>query len=113
MLKILWKRGEIAPDEQFLLLSTIFCYLMLDLYVKKGIRFSLRDKRLFEITKVEITRVDCIYILGVFTEKPYYSKPLEGSVVYSPTKSSSRDVSDVRINHGSLQSDWTSVLFRS
>ena len=59
MLKILCKRGEIAPEEQFLLLSTIFCYLMLDLYVKRGIRFSLRDKRLFEITEVEITRVDC------------------------------------------------------
>ena len=60
MLKILWKRGEIAPEEQFLLLSTIFCYLILDFYVKTGIRFSLRDKRLFEITEVEITRVDCI-----------------------------------------------------
>ena len=59
MLKILWKRGEIAPEEQFFLLSTIFCYLMLDFYVKTGIRFSLRDKRLFEITEVEITRVDC------------------------------------------------------
>ena len=60
MLKILWNRGEIAPQEQFLLLSTIFCYLMLDFYVETGIRFSLRDKRLFEITEVEITRVDCI-----------------------------------------------------
>ena len=59
MLKILWKRGEIAPQEQFLLLSTILCYLMLDFYVKGEIRFSLRDKRLFEITEVEITRVDC------------------------------------------------------
>ena len=60
MLKILWKRGEIAPEEQFLLLSTIFCYLMLDFSVKTGIRFSVRDKRLFEITEVEITGVDCI-----------------------------------------------------
>ena len=60
MLKILWKRGEIAPKEQFVLLSTIFCYLMLDFYVKTRIRFSLRDKRLFEITEVEITRVNCI-----------------------------------------------------
>ena len=59
MFKILWKRGEIAPEEQFLLLSTIFCYLILDFYVKTSIRFSLRDKRLFEITEVEITRVDC------------------------------------------------------
>ena len=62
MLKILWKRGEIAPEEQFLILSTIFWYRMLDFYVKTGIRFSLRDKRLFEITEVEITRVDCIII---------------------------------------------------
>ena len=52
--------GEIAPEEQFLPLSTVFYYLMLDFYVKTGIRFSLGDKRLFEITEVEITRVDCI-----------------------------------------------------
>ena len=58
MLKILWKRGEIAPEEQFLLLPTIFCYLLLDFYVKTGVRISLRDRRLFEITKVEIMRVD-------------------------------------------------------
>ena len=64
MLKILWKRGEIAPpEEQFLLLSIIFCYLMLDFYVKTGIRFSLQDKRLFEITEVRITRVDCVTFL--------------------------------------------------
>ena len=62
MLKILRKRGKIAPEEQFLPLSTIFYYLMLDFYVKTGIRFSLRDKRLFEITEVEITRVDCIVL---------------------------------------------------
>ena len=63
MLKILWKRGKIAPEEQFLPLSTIFYYLILDFYVKTGIRFSLRDKRLFEITEVEITRVDCSYVV--------------------------------------------------
>ena len=60
MLKILWKREEIA--EQFLFLSTIFCYLMLDFYVNTRIRFSPRDKRLFEIFEVEITRVDCTSI---------------------------------------------------
>ena len=60
MLKILWKRGEIAPEEHFFLVCTIFCYLMLDFYVKTRIRFSLRDKRLFEITEVEITRANCI-----------------------------------------------------
>ena len=65
MLKILWKRGKIAPQEQFLPLSTIFYYMMLDFYVKTGIRFSLRDKRLFEITEVEITRVDCTHLLIV------------------------------------------------
>ena len=43
MLKILWKRGEIAPEEQFLPLSTIFYYLMLDL-LKQGSDF------LFEIS---------------------------------------------------------------
>ena len=62
MLKILWKMGEIAPEEQFLPLSTRFYYLMLDFYVKTGVRCSLRDKRLFEITEVEITRVDCTCI---------------------------------------------------
>ena len=61
MLKMLWKMGEMAPEEQFLPLSTIFYYLKLDFYVKTGIRFSLRDKRLFEMTEVEIMRVDCTY----------------------------------------------------
>ena len=60
ILKILWKRGEIAPEEQFLLFSTIFFYMLLDFHVKVGTRFSLRDKRLFEISEVEITRVNCI-----------------------------------------------------
>ena len=35
---------------------------MLDLYVKTRIRFSLRDTWLFEITEVEITRVDCMFV---------------------------------------------------
>ena len=42
MLKILWKRGEIAPEEQFLLLSTIFCYLMLELMLNSDQIFSSR-----------------------------------------------------------------------
>ena len=46
------ERGEIALEEQFLLSSTIFCYMMLESYVKTRIRFSLQDKRLFEITRV-------------------------------------------------------------
>ena len=61
MMNILWKRGEIAPEEQFLLFSSIFCNLILDFYVKTRTRFSLRDKRLFEITEIEITRVDCTF----------------------------------------------------
>ena len=60
MLKILWK---------MISLSTILYYLMLDFYVKTGIRFSLRDKRLFEITEVEITRVDCT-VISVFHQNP-------------------------------------------
>ena len=48
----------------FHLLSTIFSYQMLDFYVRTRIRFSLRDKRLFEITDVEITSVDCIFFLS-------------------------------------------------
>ena len=34
--------------------------LILDFCVKTRTRFSLRDKRLFEIIEVKITRVDCI-----------------------------------------------------
>ena len=59
------ERGEIAPEEQFLLPSTIFCYLVLDSYVKTRIRFSLRDKRLFEITEVEITRSTVVVCISV------------------------------------------------
>ena len=44
---------------QFLLFSTIFCCLLVYLCVITGTRFSLRDKRLFEISEFEITRVDC------------------------------------------------------
>ena len=58
--------GEIAPEEQFHPLATIFYYLMLNFYVKTGIRLSLRDKRLFEITDDEITRIDCIKNMHVY-----------------------------------------------
>ena len=44
-------RSNFSPYPQY------FFYLMLDFYVETGIRVSLRDKRLFEITEVEITRV--------------------------------------------------------
>ena len=46
------------------LVSTVFCILVLDYCVKTRTRFSLRDNRLFEITEVEITRVDCIFVPG-------------------------------------------------
>ena len=39
----------------------MFGYLNQDFYVKIRTGFSSRDKRLFEINGVEITRVDCIY----------------------------------------------------
>ena len=45
---------------------------MLDFYVKTGIRFSLRDKQLFEITEVEITRVDCIVFENFIKSGPSY-----------------------------------------
>ena len=41
-----------------------------------------------------------IYIFGVCTEKPY-SEPLERNVVYIAITTSS-DVSDIKINYGSL-----------
>ena len=39
ILKILGKRGEIAPEEQFLLFFTIIWYLLLDFHVITGTRF--------------------------------------------------------------------------
>ena len=33
---MMWKRGEIAHVEQFLLFSTIFSFLLLDFHVKQG-----------------------------------------------------------------------------
>ena len=60
---IYWKYCGKGEKLQFLLFSTIFCNLILDFCVKTRTRFSLRDKRLFEITEVEITRVNCIIFL--------------------------------------------------
>ena len=51
MLKILWIMGEIAPEEQFLPLSTIFYYLMLDFDVKTGILNSDVKTRFVSLTK--------------------------------------------------------------
>ena len=44
----------------FFLFSSILCYLLLDFHVKTRTRLSLRCWRLFEISEVEIKRVDCI-----------------------------------------------------
>ena len=62
ILKILWKRGEIAPEDEFLVFFffTILYYLFLDFHVKIGTIFSLRDKRSFEISDANIKRVDCM-----------------------------------------------------
>ena len=83
ILKILWKRREIAPEEQLLLFSTIFFYLLLDFHVKAGIRFSLRDKRLFEISEFEITRVNCIcdYAYRTYTVDSRYLE-FQGAIKY-------------------------------
>ena len=35
-------------------------YLLLDVHIKAGTRFSLRDKQLFKISEVEIAKVNCI-----------------------------------------------------
>ena len=56
--------GAISP-----LFHNIF-YMLLDFHVKAGTRFSLRDKRLFEISEVEITRVNCIFMMESMQGSP-------------------------------------------
>ena len=46
----------------------MFYNLILDFCVITRTRFFLRDKRLFEITEVKITRVDCIMINSLLPE---------------------------------------------
>ena len=78
--KILWKRGEIAPKERFLLFSTIFCYLLLDFHVKTGIRFSLRDKRFFKISGRDNESqlyINSLYRKDVIRELPRLSRLLD------------------------------------
>ena len=55
----MWKRGDIALS---LLFHNIF-YMLLDFHVQAGTRFSLRDKRLFEISEFEIARVNYTYFI--------------------------------------------------
>ena len=95
-LKILWKREEIAPEEQLLPFFTIFWYVLLDFHAKTGTRVSLRDKRLFEISKAEITRVDCI------CDRTHYgatqSKPQSWGLFFSEHQSSSEKGSTLKGN---------------
>ena len=46
-----------------------FVTFFLDFHVKTRTRFYPRDKRLFEITEVEITKVDCNYLNYIFKRK--------------------------------------------
>ena len=57
-----------GKGEKLLLRSNFSSYPQY--FVTTRIRFSLRDKRLFEITEVKIMRVDCMYILWVEAEAP-------------------------------------------
>ena len=66
ILRILWKRGEIALGA-ISPLSTIFCHLLLDFHVKTGTGLSPREKQLFQINEAEIKNVDCKYILIIST----------------------------------------------
>ena len=54
------EKGKIAPVSP--LIHNILLPDVGFLCLKQGSDFSLRDKRLFEITEVEIARVDCISI---------------------------------------------------
>ena len=73
---MLWSEISREPDnKKSLALSTIFCYLILDFYVKTRTRFFLRDKRLFEITEFEITRVDCTVGKDITWPDHLYHKP--------------------------------------
>ena len=98
ILKILWKR-EIA---QFLLFSTIFCYLLLDFHVKTGTRFSLRDKQLFEISKVEITKANCISIWKVCFSWQYLVNFSISTPSYSSLSLKNTPLSDFIAAHADL-----------
>ena len=67
-MKILWKRVESAPQKQFLFFSTILFFTCYKIFMfRQRPDFLLRDKRLFKLSKVEITGVNCIpYISTCF-----------------------------------------------
>ena len=56
----MWKRGEIAPSSSF----PHYFVLLSEFHVKTGTRFSLRDKRYFEISEFEITRFENMFNFG-------------------------------------------------
>ena len=62
------EKGKKCSPGAIFLFSTIFCNLILDFCVKIRTRFSPRDKRLFEIIEVEITRVDCIFLATFYND---------------------------------------------
>ena len=64
------EKGRNCSSEAISPLIHNFSYLMLDFCVKTRRSFSLRNKRLFEITEVEITRVDCNLILSNCANSP-------------------------------------------
>ena len=76
----MWKRGEI------LLFSSIFCCLLVDLCVKTGTTFSLRYKRLLEISEVEITRVECMFSPSRFYLQLFLVHILDITIVMVLTK---------------------------
>ena len=65
-------------------------YVLLDFHVLVGTRFSLRDKRLFEISEVEITRVSCIstrfkvYLAAVYDK---HTATFQTAIIYQDTDS--------------------------
>ena len=70
-------------------ISPLFHNILLP-FGRSGTRFSLRDKRLFEINEFEITRVNCIHLvypyfpkyLDIFTPNHTYHKGLTNRLNY-------------------------------
>ena len=56
------KEEKLLLRSNFSVFQQYFVCLLVDLCVKTGTRFSFRDKRIFEISEVEITRVGCIFL---------------------------------------------------
>ena len=63
ILKIVRKKEKLILRSNFSSFSQYFVTWCQIYMLKAGTRFSLRDKRLFDISEVEITRVDCIKTL--------------------------------------------------